>query len=67
MIKLCREGSKELFIIIKEKYKLSISRDKSFSKYVDHIGKIYFEIEPPKGMGGLLSSLLKSFGGGEIV
>jgi hypothetical protein len=64
LIKTCSDGSRELFIILRQKYKPSIAREKSFAKYLDHIGKLFFAIEAqPQGMGGILGSLLKGFGG----
>jgi len=49
---------------LRQKYKPSISREKSFPKYLDHIGKAFFGIEAqPQGMGGILGNLLKGFGG----
>jgi hypothetical protein len=64
LIKTCSSGSREVFLILRQKYKPSLAREKSFAKYLDHIAKIFFGIDPqPQGMGGILGNLLKGFGG----
>jgi len=62
LISTCLSGSRDVFQILRQKYKPSLMRDKSLNKYLDHIGKVFFGIEPSKAMGGLLGSLLQGMG-----
>jgi len=56
-----------LFDVLRQKYKPSLSRDPSFSPYLDHIAQIYYRVKPPTpaggpaGFGNLFSDLFKSF------
>jgi len=53
-----------LFEMLRKKYKPSIERDPDFQIYLDHIALVFYNVQPPKGMGNVFENLLKSFMGG---
>ncbi|KAJ5074493.1 golgi to er traffic protein [Anaeramoeba ignava] len=63
LFRTLRRDSKELFLMLREKYLPSLQRDPSFVKFVDQIGRVYFDIETPRQdfaslFGNLIPSLL---------
>eukprot|EP00808_Paulinella_micropora_P004470 g35314.t1 len=58
LLETVQRDAAPLFLMLKEKYKISLARDPQFAKYIDKIGELYFGIQGPKGMfENLLASL----------
>jgi len=63
-----------LFELLRQKYAPSLSRDPSFSQYLDYIAQVFYKVKPtsnntPGGFGNFFSDMLKSLltpGTGEI-
>lgn len=56
LLKTCERSAAPLFQLLRQKYEVSINRDAVFTKYLDRIGEIYFDIRAPKGLlAGLFS------------
>jgi hypothetical protein len=58
LLKTVERSAGPLFDLLKHKYQLALTRDPSFSSYLDKIGAIYFGRPQPKGM---FDSLLQGF------
>jgi hypothetical protein len=68
VIEVVQHDAYPLFQKLRTAYAASLQRDPNFSKYLDLIGKIYYNVEPQSngGMGGLLSNMMRSFMGGDL-
>eukprot|EP01118_Nematostelium_gracile_P011972 TRINITY_DN4319_c0_g1_i1.p1 TRINITY_DN4319_c0_g1~~TRINITY_DN4319_c0_g1_i1.p1 ORF type:complete len:309 (+),score=67.06 TRINITY_DN4319_c0_g1_i1:3-929(+) len=56
-----------LFQKLKDRYRMSISRDPSFAQYLDTIAHLFFGIKPAKGGGNFLTEMMKNlFSGGPL-
>ena len=59
MIETLEREARPLFDMLKQKYAQSLSRDADFAKYLQRIGKVYFDIEAPASMLDSILSLVK--------
>jgi len=51
----------QLAVLLTQRYPTALQRDPIFNKALPVIFKVFYQVEPPTGLGGLMSSLFKSF------
>eukprot|EP01116_Phalansterium_solitarium_P000216 TRINITY_DN10125_c0_g1_i1.p2 TRINITY_DN10125_c0_g1~~TRINITY_DN10125_c0_g1_i1.p2 ORF type:complete len:322 (+),score=129.93 TRINITY_DN10125_c0_g1_i1:52-1017(+) len=55
-----------LFLTLRQRYKPALDRDPSFSKYLDQVANVFFNVPIPQpapagGLGGMMGELMRSF------